>query len=183
MDVDRTGAPGWRQPGALQIARAVIDSIGEVGWQKTWADCRGFEVRPGLWLWLDGFVDRDYEAIYLLRVWSDTDLVEGQSLTVADHLAVYDRGDGEIEVTWRGERRLFFDADSHWVATGLQWWADWCRTAMAASRGRGTVAADLAERVDEHNARVRAEDRRLACLLRLEEQLPYLRPAAVGSVP
>lgn len=111
---------------AERIGTAVLDSIRGQGWTATWSDCNGFKVvsvDPRIRVWLDGYIDRDYEEVFLLRVWTD---IAGADtfVTITDHLAVFDTGEG-ITAAWRDKARLFYEADREWGHEGLRWWVNW----------------------------------------------------------
>lgn len=163
-------------PGGLEIAEVMLEVLDEKGWGATWMDCDGLRICPRVRVWLDGYQDLDFEQAFLLRVWtdSDPDPETGRTLTLTDHLAVYRRhvGTEHVDVEWRQNPRLFFDADGEWGIDGLHWWVDVIEE-MRRSRAREHRLSDEArDRIAEHNRTIELRDQELARKMRLH--LPYL---------
>jgi hypothetical protein len=176
-------------PGGVEIAHVMLEIQREHGWAKMWANYEGLHICPRVRVWLDGYQDHDYEQVFLLRVWTESEPVLDpgpdyyghtnvmHTVTLTDHLAVYQHHDG-VDVEWRNDPRLFFDADSEWSYEGLRWWVDWTESSARSRREAEERDHPLPEEtlrsLAKHNFSVSQHDRDLAIRLGLKRALPYL---------
>ena len=177
-------------PGGIEIAEVMLEIRHEHGWAKTWGNCEGLHICPRVSVWLDGYQDHDYEEVFLLRVWTESEPVLDpgpdyygrtnvmHTVTLTDHLAVSTHPGG-VDVEWRNDPRLFFDADSEWNYEGLRWWVDWTentiRSRSEAEEHDHPMKPEVRAHLKEHNFSVSQHDRDLAVRLGLSSALPYLK--------
>lgn len=162
-------------PGGREIAEVMLEIRGARGWQDMWSDCDGLRICPRVRVWLDGYQDHDYEEVFLLRVWTDSEVYEDwRTLTLTDHLAVFSRSDG-VDVEWRNDPRLFFDAGIEWGYDGLRWWVDWAQAVTEARNAAFEADRPMPQSVLDHNRAVSERDRTQALKMGLAGALPYLK--------
>lgn len=161
-------------PSGMEIAEVMLEIIRHEGWDRTWDDCQGLQICPRVRVWLDGYMDWDYKRVFLLRIWTNSETNdEGRFLTLTDHLAVYDNVGGgrrRLDVEWRQDPRLFFDADREWGFTGYRWWISWIEAVVEANEGKQDAPPTS---VIEHSRQIVERDQELARAMGL--CLPYLK--------
>lgn len=160
-------------PSGTEIARVLLGVLRSRGWAQTWGDCTGLRICPRVRVWLDGYKDLDFEQAFLLRVWTDHAKDEAH-VTVTDHLAVYARVGGKLDVEWRQDPRLFFDEDEDWSVGGDHWFASWLARDRDSLRRYEERSSPTPASIAAHNRRIRERDRQIALNLGLGPSLPYL---------
>lgn len=165
-------------PSGQEIAVVMLEIEHAKGWDQMWSDYAGLRICPRVRVWLDGYADYDYERAFLLKVWTNSEPYddEGRTLTLTDHLAVYQRhaGTGGVSVEWRNDTRLFFDVTGEWTAKGLHWWVDWITAVQSLEREPRKLSPAFEADLRQYNYSISKKDRDIARAMGMQGAMPYL---------